>query len=74
LDSALMPGRDYKTKRVLPDWLRIDIELKNKTVTKQLLWQEYQSEHGRASLGYTQFCEHYRRWKVSVHSKAYLNA
>lgn len=63
LDSALMPGRDYKTKRVLPDWLRIDIELKNKTVTKQLLWQEYQSEHGRASLGYTQFCEHYRRWK-----------
>jgi transposase len=63
LDNVLLPGRDYQTRRVLPDWLRIDIELKNKVVTKQLLWQEYQAEHGRAALGYTQFCEHYRRWK-----------
>jgi hypothetical protein len=63
LDNVLMPGRDYQTRRVLPDWLQIDIELKNKVVTKQLLWQEYQAEHGRAALGYTQFCEHYRRWK-----------
>lgn len=65
LDQALLPGRDYQTKRVLPDWLRIDLELKDPKLTKQLLWQEYQAEHGRAALGYTQFCEHYRRWKGS---------
>ena len=63
LDLALLPGRNYQTKRVLPDWLQIDIELKDPKMTKQLLWQEYQAEHGRAALGYTQFCEHYRRWK-----------
>jgi len=65
LDQALLPGRDYQTKRVLPDWLKLDIELKDPKLTKQLLWQEYQAEHGRAALGYTQFCEHYRRWKGS---------
>lgn len=65
LDQALLPGRDYQTKRVLPDWLRVDLELKDPKLTKQLLWQEYQAEHGRAALGYTQFCEHYRRWKGS---------
>ena len=51
LDQALLPGRDYQTKRVLPDWLRIDLELKDPKLTKQLLWQEYQAEHGRAALG-----------------------
>jgi transposase len=65
LDQALMPGRDYHTKRVLPDWLQVDLDLKDPKVTKQLLWQEYQGEHGRAALGYTQYCEHYRRWKGS---------
>ena len=49
LDQALLPGRDYQTKRVLPDWLKLDIELKDPKLTKQLLWQEYQAEHGRAS-------------------------
>uniref|UniRef100_A0A486XPA9 Mobile element protein n=1 Tax=Rheinheimera sp. BAL341 TaxID=1708203 RepID=A0A486XPA9_9GAMM len=51
IDQALLPGRDYQTKRVLPDWLRIDLELKDPKLTKQLLWQEYQAEHGRAALG-----------------------
>ena len=50
LDQALLPGRDYQTKRVLPDWLKLDIELKDPKLTKQLLWQEYQAEHGRAAL------------------------
>jgi transposase len=63
LDQALMPGRNYHTKRVLPDWLQVDLDLRDPKVTKQLLWQEYQPEHGCAALGYTQFCEYYRRWK-----------
>lgn len=63
LDKALMPGRDYQTRRVLPDWVVVDIGLTHKGVTKQLLWQEYQAEHGTNALGYTQYCNHYRAWK-----------
>jgi transposase len=51
------------TSRALPDWAAINIELAKKGLTKQLLWQEYQAEHGANALGYTQFCAHYRTWK-----------
>ena len=63
LDKALLPGRSYRTQRVIPDWVDVNIDLSNKGVTKQLLWQEYQAEHGSSALGYTQFCNHYRAWK-----------
>ena len=63
LDKALMPGRDYQTQRKLPVWVEVDISLTKPGVTKQLLWQEYQAEHGSRALGYTQFCTHYRTWK-----------
>ena len=63
LDKALLPGRSYRTQRVIPDWMDVNIDLSNKGVTKQLLWQEYQAEHGSRALGYTQFCNHYRAWK-----------
>ena len=63
LDKALMPGRNYQTERVLPDWVIVDIGLASKGVTKQMLWQEYQAEHGSNALGYTQFCTYYRVWK-----------
>ncbi len=62
LDNLLMPGRNYQSQRVLPDWLKVHKELTSPLVTKQLLWQEYQAEYGNQALGYTQFCEHYRRW------------
>lgn len=62
LDKQLFPGRDYSTQRVLPTWVQVHLELRRKGVTKLLLWQEYQAEHGSKALGYTQFCEHYRRW------------
>lgn len=63
LDKALMPGRNYQTQRVLPDWVVMDVNLSKPGVTKQLLWQEYQGEHGSNALGYTQFCAHYKVWK-----------
>ena len=63
LDKALMPGRNYHTQRQLPDWIEVNINLTKPGVTKQLLWQEYQAEHGIRALGYTQFCTHYRAWK-----------
>jgi len=53
-----------------PDWDYIHRELKKRSVTLQLLWQEYKSIH---SDGYqsTQFCERYRKWKRRLHPSLY---
>ena len=40
-------------------------ELKKKGVTLQLLWTEYKLDHP-TGYQYTQFCNHYRRWKQQL--------
>lgn len=45
----------------MPDWAEVHQELKRKGVTRRLLWLEYK-ENGSDSLGYSQFCELYKRW------------
>ncbi len=47
--------------RAVPDWQCVHRELRRKGVTLKLLWQEYRRDHPEC-YGYTQFCEHYRRW------------
>jgi len=48
-------------KRTLPDWAEIHQELRQKGVTRQLLWDEY--KRGEVNpYGYSQFCELYNRW------------
>ena len=47
--------------RSLPDPATLHKELKRKGVTLQLLHVEYRELHPDG-YGYTQFCEHYRRW------------
>jgi transposase len=51
-----------------PDFALVHQELKRKGVTRLLLWQEYAATHERASYGYSQFCELYRRWRAQHHS------
>jgi transposase len=46
---------------VLPDWPCIDKELRRKSVTLALLWQEYRQAHPEG-YGYSRFCELYQRW------------
>ena len=46
---------------VLPDFTWIHTELKRKSVTRQLLWEEYREEHPDG-LAYSQFCNLYREW------------
>lgn len=46
----------------LPDFKAMYLELKKKAVTLMLLWDEYRLEQPDG-YGYTQFCEHYRRWQ-----------
>ena len=51
--------------RDLPDWAEIDRELRQKGVTRRLLWMEYKEGEPR-SLSYSQFCELYGRWAKSL--------
>ena len=51
--------------RPLPDWQRIHLELRRPHVTLMLLWHEYK-ETFPEGYAYSQFAEHYRRWKGHI--------
>lgn len=56
-------GRDGEHRVVAPDFAAVHLELRRKGVTLTLLWQEYRAAHaGCRTWGYTQFCEHYKRF------------
>lgn len=46
----------------LPDWPTVDAELRRPGVTLLLLHQEYKQQHP-LGLGYSQFCDHYSRFR-----------
>ena len=48
--------------RGIPDWASIRRELKHKSVTLFLLWQEYRQANPDG-YQYSWFCEHYRAWR-----------
>jgi transposase len=54
--------RRRSESRPLPDWAQVHRELKRKSVTLSLLWQEYR-ESDPAGYGYSRFCELYRAWE-----------
>lgn len=62
IEKILFPPQNPKTKRPEPDWLDVEKELKQKGVTRMLLWQEYLAEHHNG-YSYSQFCERYRQWQ-----------
>ena len=53
-----LPAQD----RGIPNWVHIHGELKHKSVTLFLLWQEYRHAH-QDGYQYSWFCEHYRAWQ-----------
>lgn len=62
LKARLFPPRSAGSRqRPEPNWEQIDKELKQKGVTRMLLWEEYLAEHPDG-YGYSQFCERFRRW------------
>ncbi|MCE5255106.1 MAG: IS21 family transposase, partial [Actinomycetia bacterium] len=71
MDEAALDARLYPppapsvVKRPEPDPEKMHRELARKGVTLQLLWLEYKAEHP-GGLGYTQFCERYRRWRKTA--------
>ncbi len=46
----------------MPDWEEVQKQKRQKGVTLLLLWQEYKEKYPEG-YQYSQFCEHYRRWK-----------
>jgi len=68
LDARLFTGPEFRgpdRSRPVPDWPYIHKELRRKGVTKQLLWEEYRESYV-GGYGYSQFCEHYRRWTGNI--------
>lgn len=63
LESLLFPSahNDDVRKRASPDWHYIHRELRRKSVTLALLWQEYK-EQTHDGYQYSQFCHLYRQW------------
>ncbi len=51
---------------VEPDYAAIHKELKRKGVTKQLLWEEYKQIHGESGYQYSQYCQRYRDWVLTL--------
>ncbi len=66
LESVLYPGPGTTANnKITPDWGDVHKELRKKSVTRQLVWLEYKSDHPDG-YQYTQFCHHYREWKKTV--------
>lgn len=51
--------------RPVSDWAAVDKELRRRSVTRMLLWQEYRAQHPNG-FGYTWFCTHFEAWKGRV--------
>lgn len=49
------------SRRALPDFAKLQAELKRPGVTRLLLWQEYKAAHPDG-WQYSVFCDQYRRW------------
>jgi transposase len=62
----LYPERPLRIQPVprhpMPNWEQVAKEKRRKGVTLRLLWQEYKQQYPDG-YQYSQFCEHFRRWK-----------
>lgn len=52
--------------RAAPDYAAIHTQLKEKGVTRLLLWEEYRAVHPDDGYSYTQFCFHYQQWQARL--------
>ena len=64
LEGLLYQGHQGRPRRRPdPDWAVVDMELRRKGVTLELLWLEYKQAHPAEGYQYSQFCFHYRQWR-----------
>jgi transposase len=67
LEQLLFPAVDKAEirNRSSPDWSVVHQELRRKSVTLMLLWQEYKERHPDGHQ-YSQFCHLYRQWAGQI--------
>lgn len=46
----------------IPDWRQVKEELTDKTMTLQLLWEEYAQSHPQGHYSYNHYCRLYKAW------------
>ena len=69
LDEAVLAAKLWprapaaEAKFVTPDFVYIHEQLKQKGVTRQLLWDEYGQQHPGQAYQYTKFCTLYGEWR-----------
>ncbi len=63
LEKLLFPAQPSICTQpgIVPNWADVYEELKNKNVTKALLWEEYKKQNSDG-YQYSQFCELFRQW------------
>jgi len=59
------PTFDEKPGQPLPDWSYVHKELKRRSVTLLLLWEEYRAEYADG-YGYSRFCDLHRDWRKTI--------
>ena len=64
--ALLFPKAAPATERPVPDWRQVHKEVRSRRhhVTLRLVWLEWREQHPEG-WGYSQFCEHYRRWLLT---------
>lgn len=64
LARALFPNQTDSddVRYTEPDFPQIHQELKQKCMTKLLLWEEYRQSHPNDGYSYSQFCRRYKSW------------
>jgi len=62
LRQAFFNTKTQPKRYFLPDWSVIHQELRPKTMTLQLLWEEYKERHPEGFYSYNHFCRQYKTW------------
>jgi len=66
LERRLFPAHaNVAPGRIVPDWSRVHQELQRRSMTLQLLWEEYRGQEPEG-YGYSQFCGLYGAWRQTV--------
>ena len=60
------PGTLRRCALIEPDYKQMYRELKRADVTLQLLWEEYQVQHGSNAYKYSAFCDRFRNWHKTL--------
>ena len=59
-------GYNPPQSKPLPDWAHVHAELRRRSVTLALLWQDYRGQHPDDGYGYSRFCDLYGEWRRGV--------